>query len=133
MCYEGNGGGSGYVNFTQLSINTSVELTISVGKSGESTSVESESGESLIEAKSGEDGSIPYAFVGGAGSGYSGGGGAGQSCLNQPTKSGGDGGCNGSSGQRGHGTGGTSPGHGSGFQIDNLPFQMLSVRSVNLY
>ena len=37
----------------------------------------------------------------------------------------GDGGCNGSSGQKGS-LG--SPGIGSGFQVDTLPFQVLSIR-----
>ena len=119
-CIYRNGGGSGYLNFTLIPINSLLELSINVGKeSGESSSIVAEDGTVLLKAASGEDGQI-----GKAGDGYSGGGGAGRSCSGTHYP-GGDGGCNGSSGQK---SSYGDPGIGSGFQVDTLPFQVLSIR-----
>ena len=120
-CIYRNGGGSGYLNFTLIPVNSHFELTINVGKyHGDSSSIVAEDGTVLLKAASGEDGQDR----GKAGDGYSGGGGAGEVCSGNYNP-GGDGGCNGSSGQKtSHG----DPGIGSGFQVDKLPFQVLSIR-----
>ena len=119
-CTYINGGGSGYLNFTLIPINSLIELTINVGKYyGDSSSIVAEDGTVLLKAASGEAGQQSK-----AGDGYSGGGGAGAYCSGTKYR-GGDGGCNGSSGQKtSHG----DPGIGSGFQVDTLPFQVLSIR-----
>ena len=115
-----NGGGSGYLNFTLIPINGLFELTINVGiGSGDASSIVGEDGTVLLEAASGEKGQRDK-----AGDGYSGGGGAGRYCTGSKYP-GGDGGCNGGSGQEAEFG---DPGIGSGFQVDSLPFQVLSIR-----
>ena len=124
-CYYYNGAGSGYLNFTHVPINGVLELSITVGeKSGDSSSIVGDNGSVILEAACGEDGQF-----GSAGDGYSGGGGSGHVCTYSSTTHGGAGGCNGSSGQDGEG--GFYPddaGMGSGFSVDELPFQVLSIR-----
>jgi len=82
------------------------------------SSIVTDDGTVLLKAASGEDGQR-----GKAGDGYSGGGGAGEVCSGFYNP-GGDGGCNGRFGQKSfYG----DPGIGSGFQVDTLPFQVLSI------
>ena len=119
-CIYRNGGGSGYLNFTLIPINTLLQLSINVGEEhGDSSSIVAEDGTVLLKAASGKDGQRSK-----AGDGFSGGGGAGEVCSGNYNP-GGDGGCNGSSGQK---TSAQAPGIGSGFQVDKLPFQVLSIR-----
>ena len=70
---------------------------------------------------------INFTFKDGGASGYSGGGGAGLSCLNNPLKVGGDGGCNGGSGERGQGSDFGGPGGGSGFDLSIVNFNHFTV------
>ena len=61
------------------------------------------------------------------GGGYSGGGGAGLSCLNNPLKVGGNGGCDGGDGERGSGSDFPSPGSGSGFDLNSVALNYFTV------
>lgn len=106
ICHYSSGGGSGYVTYEEVSLlNGTVpqhfQIDVSVGErqsyQWKTTSVTIASGTDdltdyiEVSAETGEEGK--------SGDGYSGGGGRGRQCLNQPDNyPGGDGGCNGGDG-----------------------------------
>jgi len=101
----GGGGGSGHVIFTSHMLQESSNLLLNVGDKGESTSVTTEDGSSVILAPAGKDG-VNGSYDGA--SGYSGGGGDGSGGS---LGSGGSDGSDGEAGSDGHG------GKGSGVDI----------------
>ena len=130
-CYAFGGGGSGQLNFTYIPLNGLVSLLIFVdARAGRAMATfirDWNREDEFLIAAAGGGGSVVDSTR--AGDGYSGGGGRGITCWSLISDEfGGDGGCNGTSGQPGKNNYEGSPGIGSGFQLDTLPFQTFSIR-----
>ena len=107
----GGGGGSGYIEYFSGSLNKDT-LDVTVGRSGEYSSVESRRGRKVLRAEAGVSGE-----GWGAGDGYSGGGGG---CCNRPLHPGGTNGGDGD-GER------SDRGRGNGLDVSTLSFQHFSL------